>query len=550
MGLFRRSREDHTTSAAPARPSGVAAPSAPRRDGSDVDLAQARSVITALCSAVGADLAMRAAVAQLLRVSGTPDPANTGAQMAAYRSDPQFLTRPWRWLCTVARRAIDEQEPELAAMALFWTEVWRTSVEPGMSGLAAMNIGFDRAPNDAYDELRRHAAVAIRRLPEDYVIATTAEPATITCGSMRAALGVAPDPPDRPDPQPAVQVAPDVRAQPAAPAQIDPEEKELRVAARAGDTDAAVKLGEILHGRGDLDMAQNAYEWAESKGNVEAGLKLAALMEDHRKDLVAAEAAWRRADDAGHVNGAGNLGRLLADKGDLRGAEAAFRRAVDRGSLRALAGYAGLLMRRDSASAEQIAEAVDLMCGAEDRFELERDLDAAPALIVFEGMRERCSPAALEAGVRRADARGSACGAWRLGFLLRLRGDLREALIAFDRAIDRGHPQGWARAAEVHLALGDTATAEAVARQGERAGAASASTMLGAILDERGDTDGGLEAYRRADAGGDAGGSFNLGIELRSRGELRGAEAALKRAADQGWPNADAALAQVRRRMR
>jgi len=98
---------------------------------------------------------------------------------------------------------------------------------------------------------------------------------------------------------------------------------------------SALQHGEQCLSGGDVDGARAAFEQAQAEGDVRGSLKLAALLEDHRKDLSAAEAAWRQADDAGDLNGAGNLGRLLREKGDLRGAEAAFRRSADRGSLRA-----------------------------------------------------------------------------------------------------------------------------------------------------------------------------------------------------------------------
>jgi tetratricopeptide (TPR) repeat protein len=329
----------------------------------------------------------------------------------------------------------------------------------------------------------------------------------------------------------------------------DGQEAKLRDAARRGDLDAALELGEILLRHGDVDMAQNAFEWVQSKGNVRGSLKLAALMEDHRRDLAGAEAAWRAADDAGDLNGAANLGRLLREKGDLRGAEAAFHRSVERGSLRAAIDYAGLVsMRRDATPAE-IADAAMYLCEAEEGFVLHDDGMLMGAPLVFTGLDERCDARALERGIRRADERGSATGALCLGLILRRRGEPGAALPAYRRAVQRGEPEGWAKAAEALLVLGDIRAAEATAREGEAAGAASASTMLGMILDQKGDTDGGLEAYRRADAAGEPFGSMNMGIELRNRGDLPGAAAALRRAVENGASNAEPALADVLRRL-
>jgi hypothetical protein len=43
-----------------------------------------------------------------------------------------------------------------------------------------------------------------------------------------------------------------------------------------------------------------------------------------RGDLEGAEAAWRRAEQRGHPEGAKKLGMVLYERGDLTGAEEAF----------------------------------------------------------------------------------------------------------------------------------------------------------------------------------------------------------------------------------
>jgi tetratricopeptide (TPR) repeat protein len=341
---------------------------------------------------------------------------------------------------------------------------------------------------------------------------------------------------------------------------------EQPTAPAAPTADVEIARGDELARELDIDGALAAFERAEALGDVRGSLRVAALMEDHRADPASAEAAWRRADDAGHVNGAGNLGRVLKERGDMRGAEAAFRRAADRGSHRAGIEYAGMVSLRPDARPAEVADAALVLCRADDCNLWHDDGMLMGAAFVFSGLEDRCDPAAIEAGVRRADAEGSAVGAWHLGFLLRRRGQAGEALAAFRRAAERGEPEGWPRAAETLLALGDSTGAEAAARHGEqlvtspprggipawrlKLAAAGASTILGMILDARGDLDGGLEAYRRADAGGDGTGSFNLGIELCNRGDLDGAEDALERAVERGADRSEAALADVRRRIK
>jgi tetratricopeptide (TPR) repeat protein len=286
------------------------------------------------------------------------------------------------------------------------------------------------------------------------------------------------------------------------------------------ETEALLDRGDQLRGEGDLDGAEAAYEEAEEAGDVRGCLKLAGLLEDDREDFAAAEAAWRRADEAGNLNGAGNLGRLLREQGDPAGAEAAFRRCVDRGSVRAIGDWAGLLSMRSDATLEEIAEAAELICGAHDRFVWHGDTAAMTAMMVFEGIEERCDPVAIEVGLRRADEQGSAAAPWHLAWALRAKGNLPAAVAAFRRAGERGFEEAWVKEAGACLEMGDAQGAEAAAKKGDEAGSPSASGLLGAILDERGRTDAALAAYRRADAGDDGTGpaDHRLGVLARVRG--------------------------------
>jgi tetratricopeptide (TPR) repeat protein len=327
------------------------------------------------------------------------------------------------------------------------------------------------------------------------------------------------------------------------------EESELRKAAEGGSPDALLALGDrLLQERGDLDGAKDAYEQAERAGDIRGALRLGALLEDNFNDPTAATAAWRRADEAGHLNGSGNLGRLLREQGDLRGAEAAFRRCVELGSERAVADWAVLLFQREDAAQNEVAEAIALLCKAHDRFIWEGEaIEVMAHVMLLDGLDESCDQAAIEAGTRRADEEGSASGAWHLAWLLKGQGKLPEAVAAFRRAAERKHEDAWMRGAGTYMEMGDMGAAEAMAREGDQAGAASASGFLGTLLDERGARDEALEVYKRADSRGDGNGAFNLGISLVERGDLQGAEEALGRAKERGIEKADAAIEQVRR---
>jgi tetratricopeptide (TPR) repeat protein len=180
---------------------------------------------------------------------------------------------------------------------------------------------------------------------------------------------------------------------------------------------------------------------------------------------------------------------------------------------------------------------------------LHKDTSVIAHTFELDEMEERCAPAAIEAGTRRADEDGSPAGAWHLAWALRKKGHLGEAVAAFRRAGERDRNDAWFYGASTCLEMVDTAAVEAMARAGDSAGSAIASTMLGTILDEKGRGDEALEAYERADAGGDGNGSFNMAVTLLERGNLHSAEGALQRAAERGTDNAEEAaeaLAHVR----
>ena len=111
-------------------------------------------------------------------------------------------------------------------------------------------------------------------------------------------------------------------------ANAEVDESALRERDAAGDAVAARELGVLLQDRHELDEAEAAFSRAGERGDVVALGKLAILIDVHRDDPPRAEAAYRRADELGSVDGAGNVGRILRERGDLRGAEEAFKRCV------------------------------------------------------------------------------------------------------------------------------------------------------------------------------------------------------------------------------
>jgi TPR repeat protein len=98
------------------------------------------------------------------------------------------------------------------------------------------------------------------------------------------------------------------------------------ITASPTDINAAFNLGVLLEERKDLPAAEAAYRRADERGHAAASSNLGVLLEG-QGDRTGAEAAYRRADQRGETNGSFNLGVLLEETDDLGGAEAAYRRA-------------------------------------------------------------------------------------------------------------------------------------------------------------------------------------------------------------------------------
>jgi len=105
-----------------------------------------------------------------------------------------------------------------------------------------------------------------------------------------------------------------------------------------------------------------------------------------------------------------------------------------------------------------------------------------------------------------------------------------ERLVGAEAAYRRGDERGDGVAASVLGLLlerrGDLAGAEAAYRRGDERGDGSAANNLGGLPGRRGDLVGAEAAYRRGDERGDGVAARNLGILLGRRGDLAGAEAA------------------------
>jgi peptidoglycan hydrolase-like protein with peptidoglycan-binding domain/TPR repeat protein len=205
------------------------------------------------------------------------------------------------------------------------------------------------------------------------------------------------------------------------------------------------------------------------------------------RELVAAEDAFRQADEAGHPEAAFELGVLLERKGDRAGAKDAFRRADERGHAGAAFDLAALLLQEE-----------DHM-GAEawfGRADQQGDPAAASNLGVL--LEQRGDRDGAKDAYRRADERGDGVGACNLGAMLEQEGDLAQARAAYRRADERGDSVGAYSLGVLLERGGDRAGAKDAFRRADQRGHPAAACTLGLLLKQEGDRSGALQALRRA----------------------------------------------------
>lgn len=264
-----------------------------------------------------------------------------------------------------------------------------------------------------------------------------------------------------------------------------------RVLEHYATDDDCVYVGAAAAFEGEREVAEAAYKRADEAGSADAANGLGVLL-DGSGDLAGARAAFRRADERGSASGAENLGKLFHREGNVIGAMDAYRRADERGSSDAANNLGALLADGGNSG------------GA-------------------------------EAAYKRADERGSAAGARNLAVLLYKREDKPGALAAIRRADQRGSPEAASDLGVLLAELGDVDEAEAAYRRAEEQGNARGAIHLGTLLKKRGDRDGAAAAFGRAADMGDPEGAYRLGMLLFHSGMLDQAESALRWAVERGF---------------
>ena len=183
MGFFSRSKreevEEVSSAEQPPKPATI--------DKSSIDIETARSVTRSLCQAIADSDRTWAATAWLMDASGMPDREDAYATMDAYRREgKESGKRLWRWLVAVAERSNELGEHDVAARAYLWVSNWIYHVHPTLNGGNYIALGFDPAPSGTHAALVREAQRALANLSDDFVVATTSDPATITVEAMAA----------------------------------------------------------------------------------------------------------------------------------------------------------------------------------------------------------------------------------------------------------------------------------------------------------------------------------------------------------------------------
>jgi tetratricopeptide (TPR) repeat protein len=276
---------------------------------------------------------------------------------------------------------------------------------------------------------------------------------------------------------------------------------------------------------------EQALREASDRGDTEAGLDLAVLLED-RGDTDGAIDEYRKLDAKGVLNGTGNLARLLKETGALEEAEEAFKRCADAGSERAGAQYITLRVRRGAATHEEIGGLVAIWAQHMDHLEPGQlppqdqwTTDQYDALVMMEDLGDLwashsgnfpilesiCDRDAVIAGLHAADAKGSPAAAHELGTYFQGRGDLADASRAFERSAEHGWKSALYKAAVTRYQAKDIHGALDIAKRAADQDVFGGLFLVGLIQRQLKNNQEAMSAWMEADQAGDARASLELG---------------------------------------
>ncbi|MFD8440154.1 tetratricopeptide repeat protein [Streptomyces microflavus] len=239
-------------------------------------------------------------------------------------------------------------------------------------------------------------------------------------------------------------------------------ETSYRQAVEAGNANAMVNLGLLLHKAGCEQEAEGFYHQAVEAGNAIAMVNLALLLAEAGRGAEA-EGFYRRAVEAGDTDAMFNLALLLKRTGRGEEAEVFYRRAVEAGNTDAMVNLGSLLAE---AGRGQEAE------GFYRRAVEAGDTDAMFNLgnLLAEAGRGQ----EAEGFYRRAVEAGDTDAMVNLGVLLRQMGGGEEAEVFYRRAVEAGDTDAMFNLGNLLAETGREREAEVFYQRAEEAGDSSA----------------------------------------------------------------------------
>lgn len=140
-----------------------------------IDMRTARPAVFALAHSMSSnDAQVRAAIANLARLSDRPPPMGILAMNRESVHLQRVLERPWIWLAAVMRQAGESGDHHLVMAALLWALHWTTILVPkiGADNWAAFaELELNPVPPHCKKEILALGLASARQLPEDFVIA-------------------------------------------------------------------------------------------------------------------------------------------------------------------------------------------------------------------------------------------------------------------------------------------------------------------------------------------------------------------------------------------
>jgi TPR repeat protein len=272
-----------------------------------------------------------------------------------------------------------------------------------------------------------------------------------------------------------------------------------------------------------VEHTEQAYREQADAGDLEAAFRLGRLL--HERGVRSEAEHWYvRAAGGGHAQAANALGVLLEEHGSADEAERWYRRAAEAGDPNGV--YNLGLFLEGAGSAEEAGRWYQQAA-------VTGDMEAVERLATI-ALKQGDGEAALR-HFRTAAEQGNDSAAFKLAVLLQHGDDPAGARPWFEQAAEGGNLAAAVALGRACLLLGDESAAERWWRQAADAGEVRASVALGSLLARRGDLPEAERHFRAAAESGQARAALALGELLEQRGDAD-AERWWRQAAAAGEP--------------